>query len=85
LGFRRRLIELMLAGSLFAGCNNPCSTSPDPCCTTPTTTYCMGAQACVDAPTLACCQMYYPGGSFSIYQACIGILDGGVPDGGDGG
>jgi hypothetical protein len=45
----------------------------------------MAQQACIDAPTLACCKMYYQGGSFAIYQACMGILDGGVPDGGDGG
>ena len=83
--WKRWLVGTAAAGALLGGCNDPCSMSSDPCCSAPTTGNCMQQQACTDAPTPECCAAYVPNGGFAIYEACLAISDGGVPDGGDGG
>jgi hypothetical protein len=85
MGWKRRLLELALAGGLGSGvsCGGvgvgvpQCNANPDPCCRDDGSAACQSRRACIAHPTDACCA---EGNNRFAISGCA--PDGGLADGG---
>jgi hypothetical protein len=83
MGWKRRLLELALAGGLGSGvsCGGvgvpQCNANPDPCCLDDGSAACQSRRACLAHPTDACCA---EGNNRFTVSGCA--PDGGLANGG---